>query len=81
MRSRSLDSARGVVRAVLQSGKWLDAEGARSVIPSASIQWARDTLKDLASARLAHVAEFRPNRRGRPTPVYAWGEKQSREVA
>ena len=73
MRSRHLDSARGVVRAVLQNGSRLDAAGARRIAPSASIQWARNTLSDLERAKLVHVAELRPNRRGRPTPVYAWG--------
>ena len=76
MRSRVLDSAREVVKAMLQSGRRLDAEAARNVAPFASAQWARDTLNDLACARLIHVAELRPNRRGRPTPVYAWGEGQ-----
>lgn len=76
MRSRVLDSARGVVTSMLQSGRRLDAEAARNVAPFASPQWARDTLNDLAGARLIHVAELRPNRRGKPTPVYAWGEPQ-----
>ena len=76
MRSRVLNKSREFVKTLLQSGCRLDAEGARSVAPFASAQWARDTLKEMAGARLIHVAELRPNRRGRPTPVYAWGEKQ-----
>ena len=76
MRSFALDRAKSRVVGLLQEGQCLDAAGAHRVAPFASLQWARDTLKELARAKLIHVAELRSNRRGRPTPVYAWGDRR-----
>lgn len=76
MRSFALDRAKARVVGLLQEGQCLDAAGAHRVAPFASLQWARDTLKELAEAKLVHVADMRRNRRGRPTPIYAWGDRR-----